>query len=187
MNTAAAIYLRVSTDAQTVENQRHAVEELARARDYEPVAYGEAESAAKSRSVFERLLADVRAGRRKAVVIWALDRMHRTMVGAINGVLELDRLGVRILSVSEPWLDTSGPVRPLLVALLGRVAEQERARLIERTKAGMERARYEGSHLGRPRRAVDTAEVQRRRDEGQSWREIAVALKVPRRAPAQKG
>jgi hypothetical protein len=50
------------------------------------------------------------------------------------------RLAVRILSVREPWLDTAGPVRSLLVAIFGRVAEQERTRLIERTKAGLERA-----------------------------------------------
>ncbi|WP_279324176.1 recombinase family protein [Anaeromyxobacter soli] len=50
-----------------------------------------------------------------------------------------------------PWLDTGGPVRPLLVAVFGWVAEQERSRLIERTKAGLERARRQGKRLGRPR------------------------------------
>jgi len=53
--------------------------------------------------------------------------------------------------VPQAWLDTSGPVRPLLVAIFGWVAEQERARLIERTKAGLERARRQGKRLGRPR------------------------------------
>jgi len=55
-----------------------------------------------------------------------------------------------VISVREPWLDTSGPVRPLLVAIFGWVAEQERARLIERTRAGIERARRQGKRLGRP-------------------------------------
>ena len=72
------------------------------------------------------------------------------MTGAINTVLELDRLDVPVLSVREGWLDTSGPVRPLLVAIFGWVAEQERTRLIERTKAGVERARRQGKRLGRP-------------------------------------
>lgn len=58
--------------------------------------------------------------------------------------------GVPVLSVREGWLDTSGPVRPLLVAIFGWVAEQERTRLIERTKAGVERARRQGKRLGRP-------------------------------------
>jgi putative DNA-invertase from lambdoid prophage Rac len=72
--------------------------------------------------------------------LWALDRFHRSMLGSVQDVLELDRLGVPILSVREAWLDTSGPVRSLLIAIFGWVAEQERARLIERTKAGLERA-----------------------------------------------
>lgn len=71
------------------------------------------------------------------------------MVGCIQTVLELDRLGVPVLSVREGWLDASGPVRSLLVAILGWVAEQERARLIERTKAGLERARRQEKRLGR--------------------------------------
>lgn len=147
----AALYVRVSTDRQTADNQKAEVLQLARARGYEPVIYEEVESAAKARPVLDRVMTDVRAGRVQAVVVWALDRLHRSMTGAINMVLECDRLGVPVLSVREGWLDTSGPVRPLLVAIFGWVAEQERSRLIERTKAGLERARREGKILGRPR------------------------------------
>ncbi len=86
----AAVYLRVSTDRQTVENQRAEVEQLARARGYEPIPYEETESAAKRRPVFDRMLADARAGKLGAVVIWALDRLHRSMQGSVNDVLELD-------------------------------------------------------------------------------------------------
>jgi putative DNA-invertase from lambdoid prophage Rac len=146
----AALYFRISTDRQTAENQIPEFRQLAVARGYEPVIYEEIESAAKARPVLDRMLADVRAGRVQAVAVWALDRLHRSMTGAISTVLELDRLGVPVLSVREGWLDTSGPVRPLLVAIFGWVAEQERTRLIERTKAGLERARREGKRLGRP-------------------------------------
>lgn len=147
----AAVYVRVSTDRQTVQNQLADLERLAQARGYEVIVYEEVESAAKARLVLDRLLADARAGRVQAVAVWALDRLHRSMVGAIQTVLELDRLGVRVLSARESWLDTDSPVRPLLVAIFGWVAEQERTRLIERTKAGMERARTEGKKIGRPR------------------------------------
>jgi DNA invertase Pin-like site-specific DNA recombinase len=146
----AGLYARVSTDRQTVENQLAELRQLAQARGFEPVVYEEVESAAKARPVFDRLLADVRAGRVNGVAVWALDRLHRSMMGAIQTVLECDRLGVPVLSVRETWLDTSGPVRPLLVAIFGRVAEQERARLIERTCAGIERARRSGTKSGRP-------------------------------------
>ena len=147
----AAVYLRVSCDRSTVENQRAAVEQMAVARGYEPIVYEEIESAVKARPVFERMMHDARAGRVQAVAVVALDRLHRSMQGAISTVLELDRLGVPVLSVREGWLDTSGPVRPLLVAIFGWVAEQERAVLIQRTKAGIERARRDGKVLGRPR------------------------------------
>ncbi len=148
--TTAAVYLRVSTDRQTVQNQHADLLRLVQARGYEAAVYEEVESAAKARPVLDRLLADARAGKVQAVAVWALDRLHRSMVGAIQTVLELDRLGVRVLSVREPWLDTDSPVRPLLVAIFGWVAEQERTRLIERTKAGLERARRDGKRLGRP-------------------------------------
>jgi len=147
----AAVYVRVSTDRQTVQNQLADLQRLAHARGYEVTVYEEVESAAKARPVLDRLLADARAGKVQAVALWALDRLHRSMMGAIQTVLELDRLGVRVLSARESWLDTDSPVRPLLVAIFGWVAEQERARLIERTKAGMARARNEGKKIGRPR------------------------------------
>lgn len=147
----AGLYLRVSTTDQTTDNQAHELRRLAAARGWEPIEYRETGSAVKARPVLAALLDDARAGRLGAVVVWALDRMHRSMTGAIATVLELDRLGVPVVSVREPWLDTSGPVRPLLVAIFGWVAEQERTRLIERTVAGLDRARAQGIRLGRPR------------------------------------
>jgi putative DNA-invertase from lambdoid prophage Rac len=169
-----AIYVRVSTDRQQVQNQLAEAQQLAVARGYEPVIYEEVESAAKARPVLERMLAEVRAGRVQAVAVWALDRLHRSMTGAINTVLELDRLGVPVLSVREGWLDTSGPVRPLLVAIFGWVAEQERTRLIERTRAGLERAKREGKVLGRPRTSpLKLAAAARLVSEGASIRTAA--------------
>jgi DNA invertase Pin-like site-specific DNA recombinase len=177
----AAIYLRVSTDRQTSENQLAEVRQLALARGYEPVIYEEVESAAKARPVLDRMLGDVRAGRVQAVAVWALDRLHRSMTGAINTVLELDRLGAPVLSVREGWLDTSGPVRPLLVAIFGWVAEQERTRLIERTKAGLERARREGKRLGRPRVSpLKIAAAIERVRAGESIRDAAQTVGVNR-------
>lgn len=146
----AALYIRVSTDRQNGENQVAELRQLALARGYEPVLYEEVESAAKARPVMDRMLADARAGRIRAILVWALDRLHRSMVGSIQTVLECDRLGVPVVSLREPWLDTAGPVRPLLIAIFGWVAEQERGRLIERTKAGLARARAQGKRLGRP-------------------------------------
>lgn len=148
----AAVYLRVSTAKQTVENQRSECERLARARGFEELElYEETESAVRVRPVYSKLLSDARAHRFAAVVVWSLDRLHRSMQGAVADVLELDRIGVRVLSVREDFVDTTGPTRSLMVAIFGWVAEQERSRLIERTRAGMDRARAQGKRVGRPR------------------------------------
>lgn len=155
--TRAALYLRVSTDGQTVENQRAELAQLAKARgwgkDLSPplLWYEETASAARARPVLDRLMADARAGRIQAVAVWALDRLDRSMVGCLLRLVELDRLGVQVVSLRETWLDTGGPARSLLIAIFGWVAEQERARLIERTNAGIARARAEGKTFGRPR------------------------------------
>jgi DNA invertase Pin-like site-specific DNA recombinase len=97
------------------------------------------------------MLKDARRGKFQVLVVWALDRFGRSMVGNLRDVLELDRLGVQVVSVRESWLDTGSPVRTLLIAIFSWVAEQERSRLIERTKAGVAAARRRGARLGRPR------------------------------------
>jgi DNA invertase Pin-like site-specific DNA recombinase len=97
----AALYLRVSSDRQQVENQFAEVRDMTVSRGFSPIVYEEVESAAKARPVLNRMMADVRAGRVQAVAVWALDRLHRSMTGSITTVLELDRLGVAVLSVRE--------------------------------------------------------------------------------------
>jgi DNA invertase Pin-like site-specific DNA recombinase len=182
-----AIYLRVSTGEQTAENQRPDVERLATARGLEIVeTYEETGSAAKRRPVFERMMADAKARRFDVVAVWALDRFGRSMAGNVADALALDRAGVKLLSVREPWLDTGGPVRDLLLAIFSWVAEQERARLVERTKAGLARVRERGSKsgkpIGRPRRldGATVAAVAKLAAEGRSGRAIAMALRLPR-------
>lgn len=149
-NATAALYVRVSTDRQTTANQLGDLQRLAAARGWSPVVYTEVESAAKRRPVLERLMDDCRRGQVGVVLTWALDRLDRSMHACVGRVLELDRLGVPVVSLREPWLDTAGPVRSLLTAIFGWVAESERTRLIERTKAGLQRARAQGKRIGRP-------------------------------------
>lgn len=149
MNTA--IYLRVSSAAQTTECQRPDIDRAIAIRGLQVThIYEEQESAAKFRPEFERMMQDARDGKFTTLVIWALDRFGRNMAGNVNDILALDKLGVKIISVKEPWMDTAGPVRELLVAIFGWVAQHERSRLIERTKAGIAVARAKGKKIGRP-------------------------------------
>jgi DNA invertase Pin-like site-specific DNA recombinase len=149
----------VSTDGQTVDNQRPELERLAIARHLAIVStYVESASTTKRRPVLERMTIDAKRGAFDVLLVWPLDRFGRSMVGNVNDALVLDRAGVQLVSVREPWLDTGGPVRDLLLAIFSWVAEQELRRLVERTRAGIERARQNGTKsgkpIGRPRRLV---------------------------------
>jgi DNA invertase Pin-like site-specific DNA recombinase len=175
----AAIYLRVSTQDQSLDNQLPDLERLAAARQLKVVeTFSEKVSAAKARPQFNRLLADAHRGRFQVVIVWSLDRLHRSMLGALQTVLDLDRMGVQVVSLREPWLDTGGPVRPLLIAIFGWVAEQERIRIGERTRAGLDRARRRGVKLGRPRVELDLGRLADLRADGLSMAKVAAQLGV---------
>jgi putative DNA-invertase from lambdoid prophage Rac len=163
----AAIYLRVSSDTQTTECQRPDVERIANSRSLSVTAvYEEQASAAKRRPEYEKMMRDAKRGTFDVLVVWALDRFGRSMTGNLADVLELDRIGVQVVSVRETWLDTGGPVRNLLIAIFSWVAEQERSRLVERTKAGLAAARRRGVRIGRPRARLDQDELLELREQG---------------------
>lgn len=163
----ACIYTRTSTEEQHTANQLTELEQLARKRGFEVVhTVEETMSAMKKRPGLDDAFQRAHRGEFDVFVVWALDRLGRSMTGNLAAVLELDRLGVQVISMREPWLDTGGPVRGLLVAICSWVAEQERARIVERTKAGLARARREGRVIGRPRVSVDLDEALRLRRRG---------------------
>lgn len=175
----AAVYLRTSTERQFTENQRPAVMKLAEARGFEIAeVFEEQVSAVKHRPAWEALRGAAHRGEFDAVIIYALDRLGRSMVGNVQEVLTLDRLGVEVVSVREPWLDMGGPVRTLLVAILSWVAEEERRQIASRSKLGVERARREGKRIGRPTIEVDVVRARRLREEGLSIRDAAKELGV---------
>jgi DNA invertase Pin-like site-specific DNA recombinase len=174
-----ALYLRVSTDQQTTENQRPEVEQMARQRGTILATYEEAASSKKRRPAYEKMLRDAKRGAFDLVVFWAIDRFGRSMLGNLTDITALDAAGVQVASVRETWMDTAGPIRGVLIAFTSWVAEQEHARLVERTKAGMATARRKGKRIGRPRRRFDLDEAARLRAEGLSLRAVAAALAVP--------
>ncbi|MDH5675279.1 MAG: recombinase family protein [Myxococcales bacterium] len=180
MNRKAAVYLRVSRGEQSLDNQLPDLKRLARARKLRVVeTFEESVSATGARPEFKKMMEAAHRGAFEVLLVWSLDRLGRSMTGNLQAVLDLDRCGVEVLSVREPWLDTGGPVRPLLIAIFGWVAEQERAQISERTKAGLARARKKGVRLGRPKRRVDQRRAERLRAKGMSFRAIANQLGVP--------
>lgn len=173
----------MSDQGQTLENQLPDVERIIGARRLELVAtYTEKESAAKPRDEFERMMRDARAGHFGVLVVWAVDRFGRSMLGNLTAIRELERVGVDVISARESWLDTTGPVRDVLLAFISWIAEQERRRIGERTIAGMARARQQGKAIGRPRARVDANALElllaRRRTEGLTREQMAKCLDV---------
>lgn len=149
----AAIYLRVSSKdgRQDEANQEPDCARLCTARGWEPVVFRERESGVKERPEWRRVLEAARLGHVGAVVFWALDRTGRNRVQVAHDLGELFRWRVHVASVKDSWLDVGpGPLRDLLVQVMAWVAEGERERLRERTRAGIDRARRMGVRLGRP-------------------------------------
>jgi putative DNA-invertase from lambdoid prophage Rac len=176
----AAIYLRVSTQDQDVEHQRAVLQRMAEARGYTVVReIAEHISGSKrARKGLQELLQGAHAGKYGVVLVWAIDRLGRTMAGVLETIQALDRLGCAVVSQQEAWLQTDGPVRPLLIAIFGWVAEQERTRIIARTQAGLDTARRRGVQLGRPRKSVDLDRALELQRQGKGLRAIALELGV---------
>ncbi len=152
-----AIYARVSTADrdQNPETQLVPLREFVRAQRWVPAGeYVDQASATdlRGRTAWRELL-DVAAKRKVDVLlVWKLDRAFRSVAHMSTTVEQVRRWGVGLRSYSEPWLDTSGssPMGDLMLNIMASFAQFERALIAERVKAGMDRARRQGRHVGRP-------------------------------------
>jgi hypothetical protein len=98
-----------------------------------------------------------------------LDRLSRE--GALKALQHLDRLegyGIGFRSFTEPYFDSCGIFKEAVVSIVATLAKQERIKRSERTKAGLARVRSEGRRLGRPKVAVNSADIARLRAQGLS-------------------
>ena len=176
-----ALYLRVSTVDQHPETQLHDLRAMARQRGFEIVAeYTDRISGTKARRPgLDELLRDARRGRFQAVLVWASDRIARSVRHFLEILDELNHLGVEFISFREN-LDTGGPLGCAVVIIIGAIAELERNLIIERVRAGMRRARLEGRHIGRKPLDIDRAAVLRDRARGHSLGQIARSFRISR-------
>ncbi len=153
------LYLRVSSDEQSVENQLIQLKTWAASRGWEIVAiYQESESAWKAGHQAELARLKVDASRRKfeAIVVWALDRLSREGALAILQLVStLKVYGVKVISYQESWTECPGELAEVLYAIAGWVARMESERRSERTKAGLARVKAGGQQLGRPAGSKD--------------------------------
>ena len=106
-------------------------------------------SGAKARRPgLDQMMADARRGRFDVVLVWASDRIARSVKHFLEVLDELNRLNIEFVSFREN-IDTGGPLGRAIVVIIGAIAELERNLIVERVRAGMRRARLEGQHIGR--------------------------------------
>jgi DNA invertase Pin-like site-specific DNA recombinase len=176
-----ALYLRVSTVDQHPETQLHDLRAMAHQRGLQIVAeYTDRISGTKARRPgLDDLLRDARRGRFQVVLVWASDRIARSVRHFLEVLDELNHLEIEFVSFREN-LDTGGPLGRAVVIIIGAIAELERNLIIERVRAGMRRARLEGRHIGRRPIEVDRVAILRDRNRGDSLTDIAKAHRVSR-------
>lgn len=169
-----AIYIRVSTSEQTVENQRIRLVEYAKGKGYSYDIYEEVESTRKTRPVKQALLSKLRQNEYDAVVIYKLDRWARSSTELILDTKELIDKGVGFVSISDN-LDFSTAAGKLQFQILSAFAEFERELIRERTIEGLERAKQQGKQIGRPKGSKDSKQ---RRKSGYILREAKKRQKI---------
>jgi DNA invertase Pin-like site-specific DNA recombinase len=179
-------YIRTSKDEQHPENQRRKLIEAGVVEDciFEDKGIsGTVEPHKRPR--FQKMMAYIKdhPGEVKYLYVYEISRLGRNTLETLNVIDEIERgQGVMVMSLSPNETFTQSEdkaCRTLLLMLMSWVANRERDNLVERTKAGIQRARDEGKELGRPRKKIDWHEVQRmREEENVSWEMIAKRLNI---------
>jgi DNA invertase Pin-like site-specific DNA recombinase len=148
----AALYLRVSTDRQTTDNQAQKLAEVALARGWEVVeTYTDAGiSGAKGRDkrpALDKMLKDASRRRFDVLMVWAIDRLGRSLVDLIGIVQTLEACGIDLF-VDQQSVDTTTPADKLVFHIFGAIAEFERGMIRERIMAGLARSKAKGRKAG---------------------------------------
>lgn len=166
MRKRAAMYLRVSTDGQTTENQRIALEEVTAKAGwqivgvYEDAGFSGAKGREK-RPEFDRLCKDATRRRFDVVMAWHVDRLGRSLQDLVAFLGELHAVGIDLF-LHQQGIDTTTPAGKAMFQMMGVFAQFERAIIQERIRAGIARARQNGTKsgrsIGRPRVKEETLE-----------------------------
>ena len=158
----AALYLRVSTDDQTTENQERELRATADSAGQEIMAVyrDKGISGAKGRDKrpgFDAMIKDAARRRFDVVMAWSVDRLGRSLQDLIAFMQELRSLRIDLF-LHQQGLDTTTPAGKMMFQVLGSFAEYERDMIRARVNAGIARAKAVGKHCGRPPLAPELAE-----------------------------
>jgi DNA invertase Pin-like site-specific DNA recombinase len=153
MKRRVGIYLRVSTDGQTTENQRRELEAVAARSGWEVVDFYEdagisGSNGREKRPGLDRLLKDATARRINMIAAWSVDRLGRSLQHLVELLNELQALHCN-LHLHQQAIDTTTPSGKAMFQMCGVFAEFERAMIVERGDSGLARAKAKGVKLGR--------------------------------------
>ena len=145
-------YIRVSTDKQDLEKQRHLLLEYAQQNqllisDFITIEISSRENTKERR--IDELLARLKDS--DTLIVAELSRLGRNMLETLNIINELSENGVKLIFVRQPELSTTGPHGKLLLAIYSYFSEAEREYISVRTKQGLAAAKAKGKQLGRPK------------------------------------
>ena len=183
MKKRVALYARVSTDGQSVENQLRELEAVAVKEGWEVAArfVDKGISGSKGREgrpAFDMLNKGIVRREFDLVAAWSVDRLGRSLQDLVAFLNELHSKHTN-LYLHKQGIDTTTPAGKLLFQMLGVFAEFERSMIVERVKAGLKRAKAEGKTLGRPRVSLAIeAKVLALRRNGDGMRKIARELGI---------
>jgi DNA invertase Pin-like site-specific DNA recombinase len=169
-------YVRVSTVAQTLDQQHEALEKAEVAKTFSDIMSG----ARDHRPGMAELMAYVRKG--DTIVVWKLDRLGRNTLHILETVKALTDRGVTLISTTD-GIDSSTAAGRMMIGVLGSLAEYERELIKERTALKRATSRANGTRFGRPRKVADTdhiATANRMKADGHTGKDIAKYLGVSR-------
>jgi DNA invertase Pin-like site-specific DNA recombinase len=175
----AVLYMRVSTVDQHLESQLYDLRQPAEQRGYQIVhEYTDKISGAKARRPgLDEMMRDAGRGRFDVLLVWAFDRLARSVRHFLEVLDELQHSNIEFISFREN-VDTGGPLGRAMIVIIGAIAELERNLIRERVRAGMRRARLEGIRIGRRPLDIDQQAVIADRARGMSLRNIAKSHRV---------
>ncbi|MGE0706692.1 MAG: recombinase family protein [Planctomycetota bacterium] len=177
---SCAIYARVSSDDQEPESQLRELRDYAQRRGWQVEAeYVDTISGVEDRRPqLEVLLKKARKRKLDVILVWAIDRLGRSLRHLVTTLDDLGSWGVDFVSYTQPF-DTTTAAGRFVFQILGAVAEFEREMLRGRVKMGMARAKAQGKHVGRPHaEGIDLEAVRARLVAGESLRAVAKDLGV---------
>jgi DNA invertase Pin-like site-specific DNA recombinase len=142
-------YGRVSTADQVVDNQRMEIEKSGWKIDYWFADVGVSGGrCAMERAEFVKMVGQIRNG--ETLVVSKVDRLGRDAIDVMATVKMLSERDVKVVVLNLGGVDLTSATGRMMLVMLSAMAEMERDLLVERTKAGQERARSEGVKFGRP-------------------------------------